>query len=191
VKPVRTRASWTKRLLLLAAALSTVAVVTDVQEYRDPLRTSSFYASVGVAQQVLLVATAILFISWLYGAYERLPAIGSTPRFKPWWAIAAWFVPILNLIRPKQIVDEVWRAGDEPFPTVPVFVHLWWAAWIVDWLLGNAAGRLYVRAETAGEIRTAALIYLISDVCDVVAAVLGFRIVEGATAGLERQLERG
>ncbi|MGH3071408.1 MAG: DUF4328 domain-containing protein [Gaiellaceae bacterium] len=183
---IRTRATWTKRLLLAPLAVAVVAAVTDVQEYRSPLRESDFYGEVGFVQLLLVITVGIAFISWLYAAYQALPSTGSTRRFKAWWAIVSWFIPILNLIRPKQIADEVWKAGHRPALAVPGYVQVWWAGWVTSLLLGNIAGRLYASADTAGDIQTAAAIYLVSDVADIATAALAYRFVEDATSGLER-----
>lgn len=60
-----------------------------------------------------LVALAA-FLTWAYRAQRNLPALGvSRPRFTPGWAIAWYFVPILSLIRPFQVMSETF-AGSEP-----------------------------------------------------------------------------
>jgi hypothetical protein len=53
-------------------------------------------------------------------AYRNLPALGAeSPRFSSGWAVGAWFVPFLNLVRPKQIMDDIWRASDPALPAHP------------------------------------------------------------------------
>ena len=52
------------------------------------------------------------FIAWMFGAYRNLQRTSVAElRFDPGWAIGAWFIPIFNWIRPKQMIDDVWRAG--------------------------------------------------------------------------------
>ena len=183
---IRTRATFTRWLLAIAAAVSAVAAITHVQEYRDPFRESDFADMVASLELLPFLATAILFISWLHGAYSRLPEVRSPQRFKPWWAIVAWFVPILNLFRPKQIADEVWKAANKPTIVVPGFVHVWWGAFIATGLLSNIAARFYASADTIGELRVAIAMFVVGDVLTVVAALLARRFVEDATSGLER-----
>jgi hypothetical protein len=33
-------------------------------------------------------------------------------RWSAGWAIGAWFVPVLSLVRPKAILNDIWRASD-------------------------------------------------------------------------------
>src|SRR5207249_4328581 len=81
-------------------------------------------------------------------AYVNLPRLGAGPlRLTTGWSIGAWFVPILNWIRPKQIVNDIWRTtaperptGVQTAPDVSPLVHWWWGLWVsVGWLVGIGA----------------------------------------------------
>lgn len=90
---------------------------------------------------VVTYASGIMFIIWFYRAYQNLPALRTYGRYGTGWAIGAWLVPILNLFRPKQIADDIWRASDPSLPENPTnlwlsgkvapIVHWWWTVWIV------------------------------------------------------------
>ena len=88
-------------------------------------------------------ARTALFLRWFYAAYGNLPLLSAgSPRFKRGWAIGAWFVPILNLFRPKQIANDIWRGSDPQLSpgaspdwsggSLPGLYALWWGGWIVD-----------------------------------------------------------
>ena len=91
----------------------------------------------------LTLLTGILFISWLYVAAANAERNGAQLRHSPLWAIFGWFIPILSLWRPKQVVDDVWRAS---VPGIPAGADLrripksglvtgWWACWLVAGVL--------------------------------------------------------
>jgi len=92
---------------------------------------------------------AVLFITWTYRSYQNLSAFGvRRKRFGNGWAIGSWFVPFLNLVRPKQIIDDIWHGTDPNLPnpnigvgrqsgTVARYIHLWWATWIVGRLASS------------------------------------------------------
>src|SRR4051812_7498049 len=62
---------------------------------------------------VVLVGASIAFIAWFYRAYMNIERLGARDlRASKGWSIGAWFVPILNLVRPKQLMDDIWRASD-------------------------------------------------------------------------------
>ena len=92
-------------------------------------------------------AAAVLFLRWQVVAHRNLPALGEPePRVGVGAGVAAWFVPVVNLLRPLQVVGDLWRAGERG-TSVPAIFRVWWIAWLVAlaavvaaWtLLGDAA----------------------------------------------------
>jgi hypothetical protein len=105
----------------------------------------------GVIWLISLFAGGIGFLVWWYRAYSNLPALtGHSRRFGRGWAIGAWFVPILSLWRPKQIGNDIWRAGDPEardnagWTSLPVgqLVNWWWAIYLLSSFVGGVAGAL-------------------------------------------------
>jgi hypothetical protein len=107
----------------------------------------------GRAQLTMVVCAtfgALAFVWWAARAYRNLPALGVRGlRFGARWATAMWFVPFVNLVLPKEVVDDLWRASDPDVAplstswrlrTIPFRVHLWWIS-----VLG--AGLLIVVAQ--------------------------------------------
>jgi len=104
------------------AGLCVVAVVSDALEYAllgriaDGERPSDAeitfndtrQAVIGLAQTGLQIALYVAFIMWFYRAYSNLPRLGVTGglRFGPGWAIGAWFVPFLNLVRRQRHLER-------------------------------------------------------------------------------------
>jgi hypothetical protein len=82
-----------------------------------------------------LIAGAACFIPWFHRAYKNLMTWHAT-RFRSGWAIGAWFVPFLNLVRPYQIAKEL-ASNSGPKPTSPTnALPLWWALVIIG-AVGN------------------------------------------------------
>ena len=102
-----------------------VALVDDVAEFvqvqigqvspdqvanNDPIQ-----GIVGLLQSGLGIVTAITFLKWIYRAYKNIQGFGAEGlRFSPGWAMGYYFIPILSLIRPVQVMSEIWRASDDP-----------------------------------------------------------------------------
>jgi hypothetical protein len=140
-------------LIVIAAAI--IALLTQIevenQEFAipgsvDPDRLASIdgqrTALTRVVQLVDLVGVGLLAM-WARRLYANLRSLGVNElRFSEHWAIGGWFVPFLNLVRPKQIVDDIWRASDpvrrpeEAWDERPVspLLHWWWFFWVVLWL---------------------------------------------------------
>ncbi|MFD7028661.1 DUF4328 domain-containing protein [Streptomyces sp. NPDC059917] len=104
------------------------------------------YATVGIAQLVLLLGTGVVFIVW----FHRTRVNGGVFRPDlfvqgPGWAIGSWFIPIVNLFLPFRIAQDVWRASVQAAPdgsarAVSVTpVTIWWVTFIGSNLIARAS----------------------------------------------------
>jgi hypothetical protein len=195
---LESRAKWARALLVIVALLDVVAVVSDVAEYRllgtdftdDQANANDLrQGAIGVAQVALLIATAVFFIRWFQRAYDHVEVLGGERRFGGGWATGAWFVPILNLWRPKQIANDIWHAG-EPRRADATLLGWWWAAFLSSNWLSQAAARLAFRGDTVGELRTSSVLYAIADSVDIAAAILAILVVGTVTRRLYARAEQ-
>lgn len=115
------------------------------------------------------IATAIAVVLFAVGAaltlaatwllYRNLPALEvGDLRFGPAWAFWGWLVPGINLWRPKQIVDDLWRGSHPYAPSfsaswrvgpVPAWSSVWW---ITAWLGAGFALLSHLVAPAAGTV---------------------------------------
>lgn len=156
-------------------------------------------AFAALGQVLAYVATIVGFIVWFRRAYRNTAGLHATGmRFKPGWAVGAWFVPVLNLWRPKQISNDIWRATDPALPRqatgwqddpVHGLIHWWWAAWIAAGVFGNISTRVYLDAETLSEQLSASAVSAVADVIFIVAAILAILVVRAITIRQEEREE--
>jgi hypothetical protein len=146
--------------------------VTDAQLDANDTR----QMMIGLGQGALGLACIITFILWLHRAYENMDALAPPHRrFGTGWAIGAWFVPFLNLWRPKQIINDVWDSGVPAGKGPPFWLMLWWIGWLISNVLGRIAFPELGADATLAEMRTDSVNYMISDGFDV--AVLALAIL--------------
>jgi hypothetical protein len=71
----------------------------------------------------------------------------------------------MNLFRPKQMVNDIWRAGGrDASDAQPGWLLLgWWTLWLLSSFILNFAGRSYMNGDTAEELRTGTILYSIGD----------------------------
>jgi hypothetical protein len=207
-EPLSGRAAWAQRALIALLVLDLIAVGSGYVEYRlyqqdvitpDELDSSDIrQAIVALVQTVVFIFTAVVFIRWFKRAYANLPALGADDvRFRAGWAIYGWFVPFLNLWRPKQMANDIWRASDPDAPveqgstwlnrSVPALFQFWWAGFVILNFAYNAALRITLRADEIPEYSDAAVAYLVADSLSVITAVLAILVVQRTT---ERQEAR-
>ena len=157
-------ALWVSILLALASAATNLG---DTRAARvlagDGASTGDLYLWVGVVQASWFLVTAGLWLSWFRRAYLNLPALGARRlRYRPWWAVGAWLVPVFSLFRPKQVLDDVWRASDPALPPdqadawrrqpVARLLGWWWLAFL---------GSILVRSVTTEAVHAAADLMLL------------------------------
>lgn len=154
-----------------------------------------------------VVAAGVAFVAWFVRAYRNLPALGVEGlRHRPAWAGATWLVPMVNLVVPKELVDDLWRASDPGLPVpssewrhrpVPARIHLWWVSvvssgvlvGVVQWVLasgvvGPRVGAMVV-VVAHGAVAAAALVS-----CGLVAEVTRRQLARAAVLGPVRRVRR-
>lgn len=207
-RPLERRARWAVALLALALLADLVAVVSGVTERGlltriadgeivsdDEVAASDLRQGVvAIVQGLLYIAAAVAFLAWFFRAYTNLEILGVQGlRYGRRWAVGAWFVPFLNLFRPKQIANDIWRGSDPAAPEkvyagagpVPGLFAFWWAAFLVTGFLYNAASRADLRADGADELLAANGLWLAADVTSIVATPLAIAVVRRTTSRQE------
>lgn len=146
----------------------------------------------GVGSLVVSLVTAVLFIRWLLQARRNAVALGAGElvhsRHTAAWS---WFVPVIGLFLPYQVVKEIWQASDpapEPAPRarrVPRLLPVWWGFWVAANLLGQLGFRMNWGLGPASDWNDYAdveRVMLATAVPSIVAALLAIRVVRGLDA---------
>jgi len=159
-------------------------------------------ALVDLLQAGVYVATAIPFLVWFHRAYANLPALGMAPlEVGAGWAIGGWFVPLLNLVRPKEIMNDIWRGSDpnrasrlDGFWRVgPVsgLVHLWWTLVLLSWLVDRIVfAVIRIGPQTVASLRTSTMVSLTADVLDVALGLVALELVRRTTRRQQARADR-
>jgi serine/threonine-protein kinase len=201
----RVRAAlWLSVLLALASAAANLG---DTQAARrlagDGAATGDLYLWVGLVQAVGFLATAGLWLAWFRRAYLNLPALGARRlRYRPWWAVGAWLVPVYSLFRPKQVLNDIWRASDPHLPPdqagtwrkrpVAELLGWWWLAFLASVLVRSitteavhAAADLMLLGllpEQFDRFQPSAGMQVLADLLTVLCGLLALRVVRRTTA---------
>ena len=95
----------------------------------------------GSISSALMVAVIPLYLVWLW-RIRRNAARWGRQRHSQGWAIGGWFVPVLFLWVPYQLVVDAWRASQPPSgrPRSTAIVTGWWVCWLLAWFTGITVG---------------------------------------------------
>jgi hypothetical protein len=143
---------------------------------------------VGLLWMVARVGSYITFLMWFHRAHRNLPSLGSRDlKYSPGWAVGAWFVPILNLFRPYQIMGEIWRGSDpenvrldsqyQQYAPGSSLVGWWWALWIIMFLANQIARKLAKYAGSLGLILAGSWVCCAAHAISLPAALLAITVV--------------
>jgi hypothetical protein len=62
------------------------------------------HRAIGVLKLLVLAGTAIVWLTWLHGAYQNLASVGTQrSRFSTAWSVAYWCIPFINVVRAYQV----------------------------------------------------------------------------------------
>lgn len=100
-----------------------------------------------LATSAMSVVTGLVFVTWLFLACRNVVLYGVRSRRSPGWAIGAWFIPVVNLWWPKQVVDDALRGSRANVPAGTDVSRLprsgvvtaWWVCWLLAGVLSGAA----------------------------------------------------
>ncbi|WP_432797363.1 DUF4328 domain-containing protein [Poriferisphaera sp. WC338] len=124
-------------------------------------------SAIGMA--VGFLVSVVMFCMWVFRANKNAQAMKVKGMdYSAGWCVGWFFIPIANLWKPYQAVQEIWRASD-PFVYVKggemgkfnsSLVSWWWAFWILFAVLDRLENRIYMRADVS--LQTEWLLCLVS-----------------------------
>jgi hypothetical protein len=180
-------------LVALWADTIQLGLVTDIRDgqrvgLEELTESDDRVATAGLLQAGAYLACVVGFLIWYGRAYRNLARLGAGGlRWGKRAVIVYWFVPILNLFRPKQVVNDIWRASDPGLPAVanywrdqrvPALLHWWWALWLISSFVSNIFFRRSLdAADSPSELVSIATSYVVIDVIEIVPAVLAMLVV--------------
>jgi hypothetical protein len=71
-----------------------------------------FFDSLHLAALIVWFAVFIISLYWFYKATDNTHILGAKGIFSPSMAVIWWFIPILNLWKPYQLVQQIWKASN-------------------------------------------------------------------------------
>ncbi|HEX8930095.1 MAG TPA: DUF4328 domain-containing protein, partial [Actinomycetota bacterium] len=220
-QPLLAPADRVRRLLWLTTVVALVGVAANLND------TAAFRRAVGEppgpgapsplangafgVEGILLLLTALVFLLWFRRAYWNLLALGAGRlRYTGGWAVWGWLVPLLSLVRPKQLLNDIWRASDPALPVgqpeawrrrpVPSVLTWWWLVFlssVVARAVTTESFHTLAQVMTFGLlgraidlIRPTSGVQALADLLTAAAALLALRVVRMVTERQQARAER-
>ena len=142
---------------------------------------------IGLIYLTVYVISGITFIRWFRRAYYNLHIKAESLSFTEGWAAGCWFVPIISLYRPNQIMKELYletqsllSKKDENYARnlTTHFIGWWWALWIISSFLGQFIFRYSMKAETLEELTTTTIASIVASIIGIPLAIITVKVIK-------------
>jgi len=109
----------------------------------------------------------------------------------------AFLIPFANLVKPFQVVREVWRESDPDFDasflsnvtSAPTYLGFWWAFWVISNIATNGSSRM-LDFEDSKSLEISGYFFTAGGILSAVAAILAIKVVRDITYRQELRFQR-
>jgi Domain of unknown function (DUF4328) len=170
-------------LTLFGELLELGGVIDLIGSPDEPLALA--YTAILLGNFAVYIASVIVVAMWIHRGHANLHEAGITGlQFTPGWAVGWYFIPIANLFKPFQAMQELWneshRVSGGFSAGAPGHLNGWWGCWIVGNILGNVSTRMSLMGD-GGNVQVSLVLALGSSILTIGAAVLLIRIMREIT----------
>ena len=142
----------------------------------------------GIIYFIIYISSGITFIMWFRRAYFNLHQKVNWLNHSEGWAAGCWFVPIVNLYRPYQIMKELYietkklltkKGLSEKVNYTTDYLGWWWTLWIISGIIGQIIFRYSIRGDTdtIGSLTTITFAQMILGVLGIPLALITVKII--------------
>lgn len=194
-------AGWGLATMVLAGVVTAIQTLLGItsfgaaEEYTAAARQGvnasqivTTYDAVGVLYLGFAVAAYVVTCVWLDRARTLALALsGSSPTRSRVWVWLGWWVPVVNLWFPLQVVRDVRDGSSAPRTSV---LGAWWACWIVM-LVGSRVGSRLIPIDDVPDVDSVAAlpwVEMVVTAASVMALVLWTQLIRDITDAQRRRL---
>lgn len=183
----------------IAAGLAAIAMVSDAFQYklimsinpdavdREALKSlldsnDSRQGLINIAQLLLSAGIGIGFLTWINQANKNVRSLGAENlRFTPDWAVGWWFVPVLFLVRPLQIMTEIWKASHNPqsweSERSDSRIGWWWLFFVCMYVFNVGSYRVIEFSQALSGIAFGTVLSILANMAAAGSALMGAKII--------------
>ena len=142
---------------------------------------------IGLLQFGIYIASVVLFLNWFRRAYCNLHRLEiKYLKHKESMAIWSWFIPIICIFRPVQIMSEIWNETQEKIKKFDsnyqiksggLIIGLWWTLYVISNFFGRYVLKTAFKDDTIEQLIEGSEAILISDIMQVPEGLLVILIV--------------
>lgn len=200
IRPNAQRAKNAISLIWIVLALEIVSIISGYFQY-DLLQTTANGGEIstetatandtreqiiGIVYVIAYIISAVTFIQWFRRAYFNLHLKINHLSQTEGWAAGSWFVPIVNLYRPYQIMKELYQETKELLTKKGLSINqnfttgslgLWWTLWIISNIIGQFVFRYSMKAESIDELTVSTVASMVGNIVGIPLALITIKVI--------------
>lgn len=177
-----TLSRWLQAFLMLAILLGILRLSSGIVDTLDEAA-SQFIDTVWL---IVWIVAVVLFLCWTYRIARNVRALGAAGlSISSGWAVGWYFIPIANLWKPYEAMEEIWRASAAPANWKAqergAILPWWWMLGLIANFGSYLSFKMTVAAKTPTELWNAALLVMFVNGAEVVWCALALALVRKIT----------
>ncbi|MBL7884329.1 MAG: DUF4328 domain-containing protein [Bacteroidia bacterium] len=139
---------------------------------------------INILYLIAYLISSITFILWFRRAYYNLHQRVSPLSNTEGWAAGAWFVPIISLFKPYQIMKELYIETKALLSKKGITVNInlttinvWWTIWIINNFIGQFVFRYSLKATSIDELITSTVAGMINNSVGIFLAIITVKVI--------------
>ncbi len=142
---------------------------------------------ISIAYLIAFTISIITFIMWFRRAYYNLHEKFDYLQHSEGWAAGCWFVPIVSLYRPYQIMKELYTITKEVLTEKGIEVNqnlgryslgIWWTLWIINNIIGQVVFRYTPTADSLPELAVATMLSMLNNIIGIPLALITVKVIK-------------
>ncbi len=167
-------------LLQTAANGGKISIETAIANYKRE-------KIIGIIYLIAFVISAVTFIQWFRRAYYNLHLRVNHLSYTEGWAAGSWFVPIVNLYIPYQIMKELYQETKELLTEKGLSINenfttgylgWWWTLWIIKNIIGGFVFHYSMKAESIDEWTISTVASIVGNVVRIPLALITVKVIK-------------
>ncbi len=142
---------------------------------------------IGIIYLIAYIISGVTFILWFRRAYFNLHLRVNHLSQTEGWAAGSWFVPIVSLYRPYQIMKELYHETRKLLSKKGLIINenistdilgWWWTLWIINSVIGQFAFRYSLKAESIDELTISTVASMIGNIAGIPLALITVKVIK-------------
>jgi hypothetical protein len=137
---------------------------------------------------VAFLFSGVSFFVWSYRARANLDRAGLTGmKYKPYWTVIGFIIPILSLFRPLQVMREIWSGSKYLSRTANVeswqkvtagrMVGFWWGLTLLTILMDRIVASFWEQTSTPGAFLGSVYLTILVDIITIITAYIAAKMI--------------